>query len=184
MKEIIILGKGASRTLCPDITPPDAEIWGVTSTYLDKKLDILFEMHDITTVKTLQAQHDGSIELINRMKLTVVTRQPYKEYDDNEVYPLKKVVDHFGIRYFLNSLTYMIALAIMQKPEVIQLYGVDMRNIRDFIGEKPCVEFWLGVAVGKGIKVRTNEVSFVMASCFEDKNMFYGYEPGQAEKLL
>jgi len=184
LDKIIILGKGPSRASCPDLIKPGTEIWGVTNVFIEKGVSRLFEMHSRETVEAGFKQYGGNYAMVNKLGFPVYTRELYPEYDNNEVYPLADVVREFGVRYFMNSLSYMIALAIMQRPKEMELLGVDMRCVEDFLREKACVEFWLGVAVGRGIKVKTSDISFVMASALPDRNMFYGYEPGQAEGII
>jgi len=47
----------------------------------------------------------------------------------------------------------MIALAITEGFEEIGIYGVDMAVGKEYIKERPSVEYFLGIARGRGIKV-------------------------------
>lgn len=69
--------------------------------------------------------------------------------------------------YFTNSISYMIALAIHEGYKTIAVYGVDMATgswyehlgkanagqNAEYYFQRPSCEYYLGVAVGKGIKV-------------------------------
>ena len=71
------------------------------------------------------------------------------------VYPFEEVVDDLGSNYFaINTIGYMIALAILEKFSEIRVYGINMGDYD--LGDRyarPAIEFLLGVAVGRGIKV-------------------------------
>lgn len=55
--------------------------------------------------------------------------------------------------YLSSSIAYEIALAIHERFEEIHLYGVDLNTESEYAWQKPGVEYLLGVAAGRGIKV-------------------------------
>lgn len=55
--------------------------------------------------------------------------------------------------YLSSSIAYEIALAIYEGFEEIHLYGIDLNTDGEYQWQKPGVEFLLGVAAGRGIKV-------------------------------
>jgi len=65
--------------------------------------------------------------------------------------------------YFTNSISYMIALAIYSGYKTIAVYGVDMatgnwwenmgNNNAEYYFQRPSCEYYLGIAVGRGIKI-------------------------------
>jgi hypothetical protein len=68
-------------------------------------------------------------------------------------YPIEEVKECFGTDYFSDSCCYMIALAIYQGFKHLKLYGFTYGWGSNYVEEKPGVSFWLGVALGKGLKV-------------------------------
>ena len=58
-----------------------------------------------------------------------------------------------GHRYFTVSFSYMIALALHQRATSISLYGTALTGAREALVERPCVEFWRGIAIGRGVPV-------------------------------
>jgi hypothetical protein len=74
-------------------------------------------------------------------------------YIDLTNYPIKEVVDYFGTDYFTNTVDYALALAIFKGFTEIDLYGVNMAWESEYSYEKPGVEFWIGQAMGRRIKV-------------------------------
>jgi hypothetical protein len=77
-------------------------------------------------------------------------------------YPLEDVAALAD--YFTCSIAYMIALAIVRGATHIGLYGVNLNHESEYAYERPCVEFWLGMAAGQGVKVEVAEASPVLKS--------------------
>ena len=131
MKEIIILGMGATMIKCPY----DVEVWAVNQTYkVARKVDKLF----ITD-----------------------PRYNFK----NVRFPYDRIVERFGIQdseYFSNTICYMVAYALYKGYKKIRLYGVDLATSTEYILEKGGVEFWLGIAIGMGVKVENTKGSMVL----------------------
>jgi len=67
-------------------------------------------------------------------------------------FPKEEIMDHFG-NYFTNSISWEIALAIYEGFEEIHVYGVDMAMDSEYEYERPSVEYFLGWAKGRGIKL-------------------------------
>jgi hypothetical protein len=76
-------------------------------------------------------------------------------------YPYAAVCEAIGSNYFaVNTFGYMIGLAILEGFKEIRLYGVNMGD--GDLGDRyarPCIEFLLGFAAGRGIKVWVPESS-------------------------
>jgi len=182
LDKIYILAKGPSWYRCPETVPPNTEIWGCNSTYKDRKLDKLFIMHDIRL--DMIYEDEDFVEHVNGLGIPVYTTGLYKVLKNNRSFPVAEVYNEFRIPYLLNVICYMLAYAITQKPKEIELCGVDMRAGVEYIGEKGCVEFWVGVAVGRGIKVNIPNESMVCKDIMprdvrardgDTQLMFYGY---------
>jgi len=90
-------------------------------------------------------------------------------YLNQDSYPIDKVIKYFGSRYFTNSISYMMALAIKRKAKQINLWGVDMEAGSEYSFERPSVTYWIGQAEARGIEVTT-------ANGLTDPLYLYGYE--------
>lgn len=104
-------------------------------------------------------------------------RDKYKKSKiiDNENYPLEEIISRFKSKYFTNSISYMIALAITKKPEKIRFAGVDMALYSEYAFERPSVSFWAGIAMANGIEIEMEMVT---------PNYLYGYEKEEMDKIL
>ena len=88
-------------------------------------------------------------------------------------YPLERVLDiTHGRRYFTSTFSYEMALAIAEGFTEIGLYGVDLAHgtLRERLVEAPCIEYWVGIAEGRGIKVTVPEASTLCRQPY-----LYGY---------
>lgn len=66
----------------------------------------------------------------------------------------------FGRLYLTSSPAYMLAQAIIGKVEEIAVYGCDMAvDDAEYFWQRSCVEAWIGVAIGRGIKVTIPDAS-------------------------
>lgn len=70
-------------------------------------------------------------------------------------YPLDEVLALGYRRYFTSTFAYQVALAILLGYEEIGLYGVELGHgtPRERVVEKAGLEYWLGIAEGRGIRV-------------------------------
>jgi hypothetical protein len=55
--------------------------------------------------------------------------------------------------WYNSSPAYMIALAIHEGATSIGLYGIDVRDDSEFHYESPCLEYLIGLSVGRGIEI-------------------------------
>lgn len=138
MKEVVILGKGHTRILCPI---SHSNIWGVNDVFNIVNPEIMpsriYDLHDNRHLSDNWLRNDKFRgEFINKKN-----------------FPLKEILNTFNISYFTNSISYMIAHAIYERYDTISLYGVDMVQELEFIYERPCVDFWLGYAMAKNISI-------------------------------
>ena len=176
LDNIILLARGPSLYRCPEQTPVNSEIWGCNTTYRDRTLDRLFVMHDIRWEMIFEDKN--FVNNVNSLSIPVYTPGAYPVLVNSVAYPINEVFKEFTvITYFLNVIAYMIALAIMQKPKEISLFGIDMRDGMEYSYERANVEFWLGVAIGRGVRVNTTDESMIFKSQHPDHKgrLFYGY---------
>lgn len=57
-----------------------------------------------------------------------------------------------SVKNFRTSVSYCVALAILQGYEQIDTYGIEMTN-NEYKGQVSNFAFWVGLAVGRGVKV-------------------------------
>jgi hypothetical protein len=82
--------------------------------------------------------------------------------------------------YFTSSVAFMIALAIEEGFKEIGLWGIDLIVGDEYFYQKPCAEFWLGVAHGKGITITLPHTT---ALCKQSHRYGYQQEPESLVKM-
>jgi len=173
LENIFILGRGQSLGYCPVKKPDKSEYWGCNNIYKARGVDRLFIMHDVYV--TRYNRGTKIIEEANEKGFPVYTLGKYEELKNNVQYPMEEVIKEFNIAYFLTNISYMLALAIMQKPKDLYLFGVDMDfgTGREYMqNEKGCLEFWLGMAVGRKIQFHLSKGSTLMRR--KGRGNYYG----------
>ena len=92
-------------------------------------------------------------------------------------YPLQKVLQKTKYAYLNNTVAYALAYAVAEEVSDLHLYGIDFTHKAVNFAEagRACCEFWLAIAVSKGIKLHiANNSSLLDTNVSEDQKL-YGY---------
>jgi len=92
-------------------------------------------------------------------------------------YPLQKVLKKTKYAYLNNTVAYALAYAVAEEVSDLHLYGIDFTHKAVNFAEagRACCEFWLAIAVSKGIKLHiANNSSLLDTNVAEDQKL-YGY---------
>lgn len=192
MKSVAIVG--FSKKTLPYVKYSHAnEYWTMNHVFLTraktlKKIDRLYELHKREWYlrgeqtkskrydKWLRKPHPFPIYMqekeVNKELVPSSVRYPYEEICEALLPGLIKMdgKQEWPMNYFTSTVALMIAHAIYDGFDQIELYGVDMDSDTEYSYQKACGEFWIGYALGRGIKVITPEKSTLYAA------PIYGYE--------
>ena len=80
------------------------------------------------------------------------------------MFPVDYLADKYR-DYFSCTFAYQIALAIDEGFEEIAMHGLELAfgTQREATVERACVNYWLGLAEGKGIKITVPKNDFVLS---------------------
>jgi hypothetical protein len=174
-KEVALIGKGAGKEFAP-LKGNGVDTWGVNDLVAHRECDVCFFMdRDLIKGGVMDTLVTTSVNFTNTPLYAT------KKFDDIPTsieYPKSDIVNYFGTDYFADSCAYMIAMAIFKEYEKISMYGFNYSYGSKYVQEKPCVSFWLGVALKSGIKLNIHERSSLLKTV--DGNM-YAYEEVQAQ---
>lgn len=92
-------------------------------------------------------------------------------------FPIPEVENKFGKCQFNNSVSFMIAYAILKGATKISLWGIDIEKRSEYEFERPNVLFWIGRAKGLGLEVYSS--SYLGESPFS-----YGYDLDKIDFLV
>jgi len=157
-KKIAIVGKAPSSLGLAPYNDESWQIWTLSDLVLCKqspRFDVQFELH---TTDLLGGPRKPYLDwLASVADKPVIVREANGDIPLGIPYPKDEIVAKYG-GYFTNTVSWMIALAIEMQPDEIGIWGVDMAAIgpeAEYGHQRPSCEYFLGVAVGRGIKVFT-----------------------------
>jgi len=164
------------------------EVWGLNQLGLTHDLDRLFVMDDLKM--RMPAWDQDLPEKLKSYKGRIITSREYQEWPASEAFPLTDVAQFFGLPLglsYYSTVDYMIALAIYEGADRIDLFGVDCARPRREETERTSIAGWIKAAQSKGIKVVSYEGSFFYwftstGACYNQG--LYGYhQPPRIECL-
>lgn len=160
------------------------ETWVINSLGGVLAHDRVFHMDDVV-VQERRAEAGNShvarmLDWLRRHPGPVYTSVARDGYPGLVAFPLSDVLRSVGDRrpYFNNTTAYAIALAIHEGVKEIALYGMDYTYPNRGHAEegRACVEYWVGQAVARGIRVRVASRSTLLDTCRNDAQRLYGYD--------
>lgn len=168
-EKLILLGNGPSKMQCPFFK--DVKVWVAASVlgsngFRDREYSKVFCFDN----PALKPDERVGLDVAKEKGLTVVGFSRFLP-DVTEEYPLGIIQRAFGTTFFLNDLSYMIALAVHKAYKALFLYGVDQSGPIDSTGKdldgkafdyrngRAYVAFWLGAAVGRGIHYQISSMA-------------------------
>lgn len=167
---------------------PDMEFWGINRLHQvlpGKTWHRWFELHDLEKFYTDDHDHQ---RFLKQAKFPIYVRPQDLElalswgWNTAQPYPVTQVVKSFG-PYFTNTVSWLIALAIVANPEELHIYGVDMAQDSlthaEYSEQRPSCEWLIGVAQGRGINVVIPEGSDLLKA-----SHLYGFDDEQHRAKL
>ncbi len=141
----------------------DFECWGLNDLYRIRR-DIhwtrWFEIHDFKMSKGTWLRRgssefrgmkvDSYLSDLGALNIPVYMKDFNPLVPNAVKYPIEEVVDEFG-NYIGGTPCYMIAMAIKLGFEEIAMFGAKFTGV--YLFERPSVEYFLGIARGRGIKI-------------------------------
>ena len=138
--------------------PVTHEAWGLPWSPLNHRYSVWFEMHDR---RIWEKRGPEYLDLLRMADVPIYMQQEWEDIPNSVEYPLISVISDVGCDYFQSSIAYMLGLAVFEHKD-IELYGVDNHEGDEFALERPCNEYMLGVAVGRGLQVWVHDSSSLL----------------------
>lgn len=167
---------------------PDMEFWGINrlwSVLPDRRFHRWFEIHDLAKYYTDDPDHQ---RFLKEARIPIYVRPQdmptAREWGIETAvpYPRDDAANHFA-NYFTNTVSYLLAMAIMMGFEEIHMYGVDMAQDTvlhaEYREQRPSCEYFIGIAEGAGIKVVLPPGSDLLKS-----SHWYGFDEGGHRQKL
>lgn len=141
--EVSIIGLGPTKKQAR------GEKWGLPWDADWGAYDRLFEMHHMSLIENIPCRPDGYIDRLCSVWVPLYMQEQY--FPHVTVYPFEDVSKTTD--YWNSSIAYMMALAIHEGYDRINVVGVDMKAEDEYFYQRPNMEYLIGLARGKGIEV-------------------------------
>jgi hypothetical protein len=135
---------------------PEWEIWGLAWDSERYRMHRVFEMHDMPTLARVYADIPAYLEKLSHC--VKVYTQGDIELRNAERFPFEEVSREIRA-YWESSIAYAMSLAITEGAEKIGVYGVNMKAREEYAYQRPNMEYLIGFAEGRGIKVHIPDAS-------------------------
>lgn len=159
------------------------EVWTINALGDLFACDLVFHMDDVR-IQEIRAQARPQSNIakmlhwIKRSKVPVMTSRAHPDYPALLEFPLEAVLNDLGHDYFNSTAAYAIAFAIHIGVKRLSLFGMDFTypNVHDAEKGRACVEFWLGQAHARGIKIDLPQTTTLLDSMYPKAARLYGYD--------
>lgn len=188
-KTVALVGMAVTTCALAPFGDKDVEIWPMNEMHAWgwlKRATRWFQIHDTKIWHRDLAQRNvkGHREWLNENPLNIPI---YMQYWDENVpksvaYPLREVCAEFfknirrgdaKIKYFTSTMAYMMGIALLEEFDRIELYGFEMSATDEYVEQKGCAEFWIGLAMGLDIEIYLPPQCIMLHS-----NLYGGDEQG------
>lgn len=163
--KIAIVGTAPPHWQAAPFDDPEWEIWSLSRNYERlPRWDRWFELHRARHVcKTWSPGKEEQEALMRNVYLEWLAEHAGKApiyvnpdepaAQEGVPFPADEVLAAFPRAYFTNTVSWMIAYALMQEPDAIGLWGVNMELAGEYAEQRPSCEYFIGIAEGRGVDV-------------------------------
>lgn len=163
------------------------ELWGINRCYLKQNagnppLSRLYFADRLDHMRKADtALGDDFCESLNALDVPVYALSAYPEIPASRPIPVEILIAA-GMDYFTSTVAYAFAHAIVEGADIIMLHDVALPGSpREYTDQKPCLEFWTGLAMGRGIRVACSENS-VVGKAYPWQARRYGFYPEYSDE--
>jgi len=189
-EHVLILGLGPSLETYVDIAKRLGgrhafadEVWGINAVAGILQCDRVFHMDDVRVQEVRAAARPESniakmLEWLRVHPGPIYTSRAHPAYPGLVEFPLQDVINSCGWAYMNSTAAYAVAYAVHIGVKQISLFGVDFTYQDSHKAEKGrgCVEFHLGIAAARGIKIGFPDTTSLMDACAPIEERLYGYD--------
>ncbi len=188
-KTVALVGMAATSCSLAPWDDIDVEIWCLNEAHAFpwmKRATRWFQIHATESWKRYIAKRDvrGHFDWLKKNPLDIpIYMQYYNELvPKSRDYPLHEVLEKFfhnfwrgdfRVKYFTSTFAYMMGVALLEGFERIEVYGFEMADEIEYVKQKACAEFWIGLAMGMGVEIYTPPECQILWS-----NLYGGDEQG------
>jgi hypothetical protein len=185
-RKIAIIGKCSNSRGDAPLDLPGWEIWGLAWDPLPRA-DRYFEMHQ--NWRNFLGNEDDAARhkaWLAGLTVPVMMLQAEPDIPHAVAYPMERIGDLigrtcFGSVYLESSIAYMMALAMLEGADRIGIWGCDLATGGEYAYQRPNMEYLIGLARGKGIKVYVPAQNALLSPC---RTVPYGLDDPNAGRAV
>jgi len=168
-QKVAIVGTAPSAVAAP-YDDPSFEIWTLNGAWGEARTDRHFQMHapDREHIRGICGDH--YINWLATFPGPVYMQSTVDWVPSSVVFPIEKLAREFPEQWGCTP-CYMLALAIHEGFHEIAICGIEMIADSEYRSQREPVQFFVGFALGRGIKV-----TFPGGSALEKRSIRYGYD--------
>ncbi len=165
-KTVALVGMSPANCGLAPWEDESAEIWALNEMHAFpwcKRATRWFQLHPRSSFTREEAVRGvrGHYEWLKEQHgIPIYMQEQCDDIPDSARYPLDEIIDHFfrlvkkdifAVSFFTSTFCYMMALAVYEQFERIEIYGFDMDG--GFAHQREGAMLWLGVAMSRGIEL-------------------------------
>jgi hypothetical protein len=168
-KTVAFVGMAETSCTLAPFKETGVEIWGLNEMHAFPwmvRADRWFQIHNTYKREVAKRGVRGHYEWLqeNKWGIPIYMQHITQEVPNSREYPLHEVCDLFfknfrrgdaKVKYFTSSFAYYMGVALLEKFERIEIYGFEMSGDVEYVKQKACAEFWIGMAMGMGVEIYT-----------------------------
>jgi len=176
LKKLAIVGTHSDTREHAPYNDPSYDIWVFNeagNSEWCKRWTAVFQMHEPEIYKghnTKDAKHWDWLQRKHGKPIYMQEIDP--QVPDSVRYPIEDAEALSGELYFTSTLAYTVALAIMQKYERVEIYGIELNSNTEYSAQAECYRYWIGFL--KGSIGHQNVILHSSRSLFQ--SIRYGYD--------
>jgi len=157
---------------------PETEIWCINRGFRNQDgCDRVYMMDTLEAFWKSEHRRTQFLDEVNGASWRVILREHRDEIPRSERFPIEDLLTRLPHPFFTCTLAYMVAQAIRERFERIVMHRIYvLPQSSEYFEQLPCIDFWLGLAIGQGIRVEVSEDSDLCRS-FPWQPRLYGYAP-------
>lgn len=152
MTKIAVCGSAPSSRLLAPFGDPSWEIWACSPQNYDyPRVDAWFEVHSLD--RKYVPENKPYYEKL-KVHPRVYVSAPDKRLPNAIVLDPNPMLEKYGPYFWTSSLAWMTAMAIMQRPKQLGIWGVDMSaNDELYSGQRAGMHYFMQKATEEGIQI-------------------------------
>ena len=140
--------------------PDGVEIWTLNQAHAFLPPDLMarvtrhFQVHPYEEMVARQRPETRHLEWMEQNRtIPVYMEETQPNIPMSVRYPKEKIQADLGALYLTSAIAFMLALAMHERFSLIKLFGVELSSQTEYEDQRPCLEYLLGRAIERGIKV-------------------------------